>query len=141
MDNDHVKYLKKQYLESPSAEKVKFSDLHDKFSSQFPSTSWNYCAVSETIKAAFPHSVSKVHGKARHRYIHGIDVNTDSSGSQEEELQEYVFLEQHTAELEGVQSTAFTPEAVDSQVQQKLKFVHMLQMFFTSLIDRQIRQA
>lgn len=123
MDNDHVKYLKKRYRESPSAEKkVKFSDLHDKLSSQFPSASWNYRAVSETIKAAFPHSVSKVHGKAHHRYIHGIDINTDSSGSQEkEELQEYVkVLEQRIAELEGVQSTVFTPEVVDSQVQQML---------------------
>ena len=74
MDNDHVKYLKKQFRESPLAYMIN--------SRRFTSASWNYSAVSETIKAAFPHSVSKVHGKAHHRYIHGIDINTDSSGSQ-----------------------------------------------------------
>ena len=63
----------------------------------------------ETIQAAFPNSVSKVHWKAHHRYIHSIDVNTPAAGSSnslEKELQEYVkVLEQHIAELEGVQSS------------------------------------
>ena len=116
MDTDHVKHLKKRYRESPSAEKkVKFLEIHDELTSIFPSASWNYRAVSETIQAAFPHSVSKVHGKARHRYIHGIDVNTPGRASRDslekEELQEYVkVLEQRIAELEEVQSTAFTPK-------------------------------
>ena len=86
--------MKCLYHESLSAEKkVKFSDLQNDLMSQFPNTSWNYRAVSETVQAAFPQSVSKMHGKAHHRYIHGIDVNKPSTSSadslEKEELQAY----------------------------------------------------
>ena len=117
-----MKYLKKRYCESPSAEKkVKFSDLQNDLVSQFPKTSWNYRAVSETVQAAFPQSVSKMHGKAHHRYIHGIDVNEASTSSgdsvEKEELQAIVkHLEGRVAELERLQSTAIMPERVESQV-------------------------
>ena len=130
MDTDQVKYLKKWYCESPSAEKrVKFSDIHNELLSQFLNVSWNYRAVSETIQAAFPHSVSKIQGKAHHRYIHGIDINkpdTSSSDSLEnEELLAYVkVLEERIAELEQAQSTAFLPNVVDSQVQRVLNPYH-----------------
>ena len=95
MDTEEVKYLKKRYRESPSAEKkVKFSDIHNELQSQFPTVSWNYRTVSETIQTAFPHSQSKAHGKAHHRYIHRIDVNTSdvssSDSMEKEELLAYV---------------------------------------------------
>ena len=118
-----MKYLKRRYRESPSAEKkVKFSDLQSELVSQFPQTSWNYRAVTQTVQAAFPQSVSKIHGKAHHRYIHCIEVNepgTSSSDSLEkEELQAHVkHLEGCIAELERLQSAAIMPERVESQVQ------------------------
>ena len=142
MESDKVTYLRR-YRESPSAEKkVKFSDIEDDLTSQFPSTSWNSRIVSETVRAAFPLSESKQHGKSHHRYIHGIEISvsdpTDLTATitflkeslemekmKNEQLQlPGKHLEQHITELKDLQSTAFWPDVIDSQIHQAMNPTH-----------------
>ena len=80
-----------------------------------PQTSWNYRAVTLTVQAAFSQSVSKIHGKAHHRYIHCIEANEPGTSSRDslekEELQAHVkYIEGRIAELERLQSAAIMPE-------------------------------
>ena len=135
--------MRKRYRESPSAEKyIKFSDIEDDLVSQFPSTSWNSQMVSKAVNTAFPQSFKKQHGRSRNSYIHGIEVNEsdptgpssslillkeslDSEKKRNEQLLLHIkHLEQHIAELEHRQSTAFWPDVIDSQVQQVMNPSH-----------------
>lgn len=139
METNEVKYLKKRYCECPTGEKrIKFSDIENDLVSRFPSTSWNSRSVSRAVYTAFPSSESKKHGKNRHMYVHGIDLNecdpTESSDVhalqqslsieqkrvQELESQLNQMAEQHQAELEQVRSAANLSETLESQVQQLL---------------------
>ena len=137
METEEVEYLKKRYRECPTGEKkIKFSDIEDDLVSQFPSTSWNSRSVSQVVRTAFPSSESKKHGKSRHVYVHGIDLNardpmesSDVSSLQQslsferkriEELESRLkqMAEQHKVELEKVRSTAISSETLECQVQQ-----------------------
>ena len=73
MEPEEVRYLKGRYREEPTAEKkVKFSDIDDDLVCQFPSISYNAKKVSQAISTAFPHAISKRHGKKGHKYLDGI---------------------------------------------------------------------
>ena len=134
---EKIAYLRKRYRETPSAEKkVKFSDIHDDLTTQFPSVSWNSRMVSETVRSAFPQSSSKQHGKFHTTYVHGIEINEpdpadhesplmaslkQSLQSEKEKNQQLVLhtrkLEEENAKLRGLLETAFQPDVLVSQVQ------------------------
>ena len=131
MESERVEYLKKRYRESPLSEKkIKFSDIQEDLTSHFPTASWNARIVSETVRAAFPRSESKQHGRSHSRYIHGIEEiqcePTESSSSammlleaerkkNEVLLSRIRHLEQENAEL---RRAALQPDILENQLQQ-----------------------
>lgn len=136
MNRHGNRILEERYRECPTGEKrIKFSDIEDDLVSQFPSTSWNSRSVSQAVRTAFPSSENKKHGKSRHVYVHGIDLNardpmesSDVSSLQQslsferkrvEELESQLKqMAEHKVELEKVRSTAISSETLECQVQQ-----------------------
>lgn len=136
MESDKVHYLRKRFRECPTSEKkIKFSDIKDDLVSQFPTVSWNARIVSETVRAAFPQSESKQHGRSHSCYIHGIEENeiqlTDQASTvslleaerkkNEELLSRVQHLEQENAEL---RCAALQPAVLESQLQQLMNPIH-----------------
>ena len=72
-----VNWLKRSYnttpLEGPDAKRVKFSDVHESLTAQFPSDRISVIACSTAVQEAFPHSQRKRIGKERQHYITGIE--------------------------------------------------------------------
>ena len=135
MESEKVKYLRKRYRESPSSEKkIKFSDIYDDLASQFLTATWNARIVSETVRAAFPQSESKQHGRSHNRYIHGIEENKcESTGSSvqllleaerkknEELISRVQHLERENADL---RCAVLQPDVLDSQLQALMNSSH-----------------
>lgn len=134
MESEKVEYLRKRFRESPSSEK-KISDIKDDPISQFPSASWNARIVSQTVRAAFPRSESKQHGRSHSQYIHGIEENeiqaTDHAGimslleaermKNRDLLSRVQHLEQENADLRSV---VLQPAVLESQLQQVMNPAH-----------------
>lgn len=136
MDSEKVQYLRKRFRECPTGEKkIKFSDIKDDLVSRFPTASWNARIVSETVRAAFPQSESKQHGRSHSHYIHGIEENeiqpTDHASTMslleaerkknEELVSRVQHLEQENAEL---RCAALQPAVLESQLQQMMNPSH-----------------
>ena len=106
MESEVKTWLNEEYQSTPSegpqAKRVKFSELHDHFSSQFPSTNFNHQMVHQEIKSVFPDTYSKAVGKGRVKHVFGIErVSRSQSTSQCEDLQKRVRqLEDRVRELE-----------------------------------------
>ena len=67
-------------------------------------------------------STTQKHGKSRHKYMHGLDVNElDPTSSHVEELQSYIKqLEGQIAKPEQIQQATVSPETIDTQVKRML---------------------
>ena len=130
MDPEKVEYLKKRYRESPSSEKIKFSDIQEDLASHFPTASWNARIVSETVRAVFPQSESKQHGRSHSRYIHGIEesqceVTASSSSAMvlldaERKKNEALLLRIRDLEVENerLQRATLQLDVLENQLQQ-----------------------
>ena len=91
--------------------------------------------MSETVRAAFPRSESKQHGRSHSQYIHGIEENeiqaTDHAGimslleaermKNQELLSRVQHLEQENADLRSV---VLQPAVLESQLQQVMNPAH-----------------
>ena len=76
MESERIEYSKKWYRESPSSEKkIKFSYIQDDLTLHFPTAYWNARIVSETVRAAFPRSESKI------TVLKNTSMNPESSSS------------------------------------------------------------
>ena len=80
-----VSCLKRSYnttpLEGPDAKRVKFSDVHESLTAQFPSDRVSAIACSTAVQEAFPHSQKKRIGKERQHYITGIEKAVQQQSS------------------------------------------------------------
>ena len=68
MEDKETQWLRKHYnpapTDGPAAKKIKFGDIHQRLSSEFPNGNFNATCVSDAIKSSFPHTLSKAEGTA-----------------------------------------------------------------------------
>ena len=96
-----VNCLKQSYretpIEGPEAKRVRFSDIQEHLTAQFPldPLSTSVCSTSDSVQEAFPHSQRKRFGKERHNYIIGVEL----SGQQQQSSDPVQILQAENKEL------------------------------------------
>ena len=86
MEDEETQWLRKHYnpapTDGPAAKKIKFGDIHQRLSSEFPNSNFDVTSVSAAIKSLFPHTLSKAAGKSRQKHIFGLEeASSEASGS------------------------------------------------------------
>ena len=86
MEDKETQWLRKHYnpapTDGPAAKKIKFGDIHQRLSSEFPNRNFNATCVSDAIKSIFPHTLSKAAGKSRQKHIFGLEeASSEGAGS------------------------------------------------------------
>ena len=87
-----VRRLKEMYSEvevdtdAPNPKRVKFSDIQDELQKCFPTGNTSTFAISRAITSAFPNSLGKKTGKARQKYIYGVESQLLPSSNTPPEL-------------------------------------------------------
>ena len=70
-------WLKQSYnqrpLEGPAAKRVKFSDVHEGLTAQFPSDNISIPTCSKVVQEVFPHTQRTRAGHERQRYVVGLE--------------------------------------------------------------------
>ena len=73
--------LKRSYretpIEGPEAKRVRFSDIQEHLTAQFPSLTLSTSVCSTAVQEAFPQSQRKRFGKERHNYIIGVEISVE----------------------------------------------------------------
>ena len=137
-----VNCLKRSYRETPikgpEAKRVRFSDIQEHLTAQFPSLILSTSVCSTAVQEAFPQSQRKRFGKERHNYIIGVEISVEQQQSSDpvqilqaenEELSLKVHqLEARTQELEAQNissnSSRLLVQHLDSLLQHGRHTVH-----------------
>ena len=118
MESEEQKWLRKHYhpapTDGPAAKRIKFADVQEQFTSEFPNKSFNPINVSAATTSAFPHTFSKQVGKLRQKYIFGLDKTAEVEHSftldEKEQLLERIrVLEEKVEQLEREVICLFIP--------------------------------
>ena len=86
MESEQKQWSRKHYCpaptDGPDAKKIKFSDIQQQLSAEFPNRSFNVTSVSDAIKTVFPHTLRKAAGKFQQKHILGLaEASSGSSGA------------------------------------------------------------
>ena len=123
MESEQESWLKRQYSAvecetlSQECKKVKYSEVHERTSAQFPDISFSNKVLCDLIKKTFPTSFNKHLGKSRETYVFGIEPSDQQRGTEVEQLREQVAHLQHqVAEMEKSKSYPVSIESMDEQL-------------------------
>ena len=102
---------------SQECKKVKYSEVQERTSAQFPDIIFTNQVLCDFVKNTFPTSFNKRLGKSREMYAFGIEPSYQQRGSEVEQLQEQVAHLQHqVAEMEKSKSYPVSIVSMDEQL-------------------------